>query len=223
MPTMLVTPVTARSAPGQRAARRDAATVLTAPASVDAALAAATREVLIAGWYGADGTLGRADRDNLRRGVRYRVLLPDSARDRPAVCRRFGCLAGDVEVRTVPVVPAATAVIDAAVALFPAARPADGVALVTLTGVVAGAVALFERLWDGALPLSGDDGAGGRERELLALMSAGHTDESAAARLGVSVRTVRRMMSALMVRLGARSRFQAGLRAAGRGLLTPPC
>lgn len=222
MTPMLATPVTTRSAPGQGTARYGAATVLITPASVDAALATATREVLIAGWRGPDGTLGRADRDNLRRGVRYRVLLPDSVRAHPAACRRLGCLAGDAQIRTVPVVPAGSAVIDAAVALFPLARPADGVALVALTGVVAAAVALFERLWDGAVPLSGHDGAGGRERELLALMSAGHTDESAAARLGVSVRTVRRMMSALMVRLGARSRFQAGLRAAGCELLTPP-
>jgi DNA-binding NarL/FixJ family response regulator len=52
-------------------------------------------------------------------------------------------------------------------------------------------------------------------------MSAGYTDESAAARLGVSVRTVRRMMSTIMTRLGARSRFQAGIRAADRGMLVP--
>jgi DNA-binding CsgD family transcriptional regulator len=221
MTPMLVTPVTNRSAPGQSAARSDAATLLTTPASVDAALATATREVLIAGARGVDGTLGRADRDNLRRGVRYRVLLPDSARDDPGV-RRLGSLVGDVRVRTVPVVPAGSAVIDAAVALFPLARPAGGVALVPLTSVVAAAVALFERLWDGAAPLSGDDVADRRERDLLALMSDGHTDESAAARLGVSVRTVRRMMSALMARLGARSRFQAGLRAAGNGPPAPP-
>lgn len=200
-------------------------TVLTTPATVDAALATATHEVLIAGagWRGPDITLGRVDHDNLRRGVRYRVLVPDSVRGHPAACLRLRCLGGDARIRTVPVVPAGAAVIDATVALFPLTRFSDGVALVELSGVVDAAVALFEGLWDGAVPLAADgDAGGGRERELLALMSAGHTDESAAARLGVSVRTVRRMMSALMARLGARSRFQAGLRAADRGLLTPP-
>ncbi|GAA3924602.1 helix-turn-helix domain-containing protein [Actinoplanes auranticolor] len=51
----------------------------------------------------------------------------------------------------------------------------------------------------------------GRERELLKLLAAGMTDESAAVRLGISARSVRRMMSGVMDRLGARSRFQAGI------------
>jgi DNA-binding NarL/FixJ family response regulator len=58
-----------------------------------------------------------------------------------------------------------------------------------------------------------------RERQLLTLLTAGYTDESAAARLGISVRTVRRMVSGIMNRLGARSRFQAGVKAADRGWL----
>jgi DNA-binding NarL/FixJ family response regulator len=58
-----------------------------------------------------------------------------------------------------------------------------------------------------------------REKELLSLLSSGSTDESAAARLGVSVRTVRRMVADIMNRLGARSRFQAGVKAADRGWL----
>lgn len=40
-----------------------------------------------------------------------------------------------------------------------------------------------------------------------------HTDEAASRRLGVSLRTYRRRVAALMAALGARSRFQAGLRA----------
>jgi DNA-binding CsgD family transcriptional regulator len=60
-----------------------------------------------------------------------------------------------------------------------------------------------------------------RELELLALLAAGLTDGSVAARLGVSERTVRRTMAATMLRLGARSRFQAGLLAAHLGLVAP--
>jgi len=45
------------------------------------------------------------------------------------------------------------------------------------------------------------------------------TDETAARRLGVSLRTVRRQMAALMERLCATSRFEAGLKAAQRGWL----
>jgi DNA-binding NarL/FixJ family response regulator len=58
-----------------------------------------------------------------------------------------------------------------------------------------------------------------RERQLLTLLTAGYTDESAAVRLGISVRTVRRLVSGIMNRLGARSRFQAGVKAADRGWL----
>jgi len=53
----------------------------------------------------------------------------------------------------------------------------------------------------------------------LGMPVAGATDEVVAAQLGVAVRTVRRTVATLMNRLGARSRFQAGVKAAGRGWL----
>jgi DNA-binding CsgD family transcriptional regulator len=56
-----------------------------------------------------------------------------------------------------------------------------------------------------------------QERDLLRLLGQGLTDASAARQLGVSLRTVRRMMAELMARLDARSRFEAGIRAAERG------
>ncbi|MEU4221706.1 helix-turn-helix transcriptional regulator [Actinoplanes sp. NPDC026623] len=60
-----------------------------------------------------------------------------------------------------------------------------------------------------------------REAMLLALLADGLTDESVAIRLGISERTVRRTMASIMLRLGARSRFQAGLIAARLGLPAP--
>lgn len=51
------------------------------------------------------------------------------------------------------------------------------------------------------------------------LLAKGLTDETAAGRLGVSLSTIRRSMAAIMERLGARSRFEAGLRAAHMGWL----
>ncbi len=62
-----------------------------------------------------------------------------------------------------------------------------------------------------------DDGPTSQERDLLRLLGQGLTDASAARQLGVSLRTVRRMMAELMARLDARSRFEAGIRAAERG------
>ncbi|SNQ48616.1 conserved hypothetical protein [Frankia canadensis] len=57
------------------------------------------------------------------------------------------------------------------------------------------------------------------ERLLLRLLGLGVKDEAVSRHLGVSVSTVRRMISDLMTVLDARSRFQAGARAAQRGWL----
>lgn len=207
--------------------------VLWTHAGVDATLATASRDVLITSRLCARpgepiGMLRRVDHENLRRGVRYRVLFPDRARTIPVLATRLGSLAlAGAEVRTVPDVPMDATVIDEALAVLPNARQdgrTDGVAMFRLPSVVSTIVELFERVWPSAVSLIASDVPVGtelseRERELLALLSAGCTDESAAARLGVSVRTVRRMMSTIMNRLGARSRFQAGVKAADRGWL----
>lgn len=50
-----------------------------------------------------------------------------------------------------------------------------------------------------------------RERELIALLSQGHTDVTAAERLGISPRSVTNIVRSLMDRLGVENRFQLGL------------
>jgi DNA-binding NarL/FixJ family response regulator len=50
-----------------------------------------------------------------------------------------------------------------------------------------------------------------REKALVELLAAGHTDASAARRLGVSPRTVSYTLQALMDRLKVENRFQLGL------------
>jgi DNA-binding NarL/FixJ family response regulator len=49
-------------------------------------------------------------------------------------------------------------------------------------------------------------------------LGSGLTDEAAAKRIGVSLRTYRRRVAELMARLEVDSRFQAGLRAGELGL-----
>ncbi|MET0132087.1 MAG: helix-turn-helix transcriptional regulator [Kibdelosporangium sp.] len=200
---------------------------LSTHAGVDAQLAAAAREVLVTSTMppgGADpiAMFRRLDHNNLRRGVRYRILLPDRARTTPGWATGLGALAlSGADVRTMPDVPMSALVIDRTVALLPGD---GGVAMFQLPSVVRTTVELFERVWPAAAPVTpgevpDDTELDTREIELLALLSAGCTDESAAARLGVSVRTVRRTVAAIMGRLGARSRFQAGVKAADRGWL----
>ncbi len=101
---------------------------------------------------------------------------------------------------------------------------AAGALQVADPGLVAPLVVLFEQTWSSATPLDpgrlpADDIPNGKERALLRLVAEGCTDAAAAGQLHVSHRTARRMMAVLMERLGARSRFEAGVKAARRGWL----
>lgn len=58
------------------------------------------------------------------------------------------------------------------------------------------------------------------DRNLLRLLAVGMTDEAVARQLGLSLRTTRRRIAALMSHLSASSRFQAGAEAAKRGWLS---
>lgn len=89
--------------------------------------------------------------------------------------------------------------------------------------LVDGVYSLFSAIWDNSLDLDtylrGDlphlDADG---RTILEALGSGLTDEAAARRLGVSLRTYRRRVAELMAKLEADSRFQAGLRAGELGL-----
>jgi LuxR family transcriptional regulator, transcriptional regulator of spore coat protein len=50
-----------------------------------------------------------------------------------------------------------------------------------------------------------------RERALVLLLAQGHTDVSAAEKLGISARSVTNILRTLMDRLGVENRFQLGL------------
>jgi DNA-binding CsgD family transcriptional regulator len=203
-------------------------------AAIEALVASASREVLVMSRLDTPGRhpmggIRRIDPVNVRRGVRYRVIVPDTARTEPGLTTRLGTwsLSG-VDARTVADVPTDALVIDGSIVVLPSdpdpSTPTAGTAVLRLPSVVTTTIELFERVWTVAVPLvaselPGTDDLGPRERELLSLLSVGCTDESAAARLDVSVRTVRRMVADIMNRLGARSRFQAGVKAADRGWL----
>ncbi|TDO57320.1 regulatory LuxR family protein [Kribbella sp. VKM Ac-2571] len=157
--------------------------------------------------------------------VRYRILVPDAARTDPMLARRLQQLTRNgAQVRTATTVPLCAMIVDSATVALPADRTGRGaVSILRLASAVGAVTELYERIWHAATPLRQPTGLGDasgltvREREVLSLLGDGGTDASAAAQLGVSVRTVRRMVSEMMARLGAQSRFQAGLKAAERG------
>ncbi|MFD5279862.1 DNA-binding response regulator [Streptomyces rubrogriseus] len=89
--------------------------------------------------------------------------------------------------------------------------------------LVGGVHALFEAAWEAATDLASflrgdrphlDAGS----RTVLRALGSGATDEAAARELGMSLRTYRRRVAALLDALDAGSRFQAGVRAGELGL-----
>jgi DNA-binding CsgD family transcriptional regulator len=165
------------------------------------------------------------DEASLRRGLVMCTVYLDSVRNdtRSAEYAHWLTALGG-QVRTVPSLPSRMLIIDKAVAVVPVDHDAlDAGALVLGgPGAVQILLALFASTWQaakpfGAPPQRDHHGLTHQEREILSLLGTGRTDEGVARQLGVSLRTVRRIMSQLMVRMNARSRFQAGLMARDLG------
>ncbi|GHJ50158.1 transcriptional regulator [Catellatospora sp. TT07R-123] len=163
----------------------------------------------------------------LERGVRIRNLYLDSVRNDPGtLAHARWMMSMGSQSRTVPTLPMRLVIIDREVALVPIDphRTRAGALELRQPGVVAGLVALFEHLWTTGTPFGqamprDEHDLSPNELALIRLLADGHTDESAARKLAVSVRSVQRMMTGLTERLGAASRFQAGVESARRGWL----
>ncbi|MCX4783668.1 helix-turn-helix transcriptional regulator [Streptomyces sp. NBC_01264] len=163
----------------------------------------------------------------LDRGVTIRAVCRESFRNDPDTLAYAHWLTEHgSQMRTLPTVPIQMIIIDRRTALLPLdpADPRAGALEVQSPGIISALCALFEQCWSagtvfGEQPETDRNGCTPIERTLLAMVASGDTDESAARKLGVSLRTVRRMMSNLMERLEAASRFQAGVNATRRGWL----
>ncbi|MFI5836120.1 LuxR C-terminal-related transcriptional regulator [Micromonospora sp. NPDC051300] len=161
----------------------------------------------------------------LRRGVRIRNVYQDSFRNDPATLAHARWMATlGSQSRTTATLPMRMVIVDRRTALVPIdpEDPRRGALELSGIGVIAALVALFEQVWRsgvpfGTAPSRDEQGLTPQERDLLGLLADGHTDESAARKLSVSVRSVQRTMSSLSERLGAASRFQAGLQAGRQG------
>ncbi|MFC4061033.1 DNA-binding response regulator [Planomonospora corallina] len=160
-------------------------------------------------------------------GLAVRKLLsPVALADEAARSHLREVMAGGAQVRISSTgLPHETIVIDRRVAIL-AGRDAPGPREFTVTtspALVGGVHALFQAAWEAATDLgaylAGDvphldaDGLA-----VLRALGSGHTDEAAARRLGLSLRTYRRRVAELMAKLDAGSRFQAGVRVGELGL-----
>lgn len=163
-----------------------------------------------------------AQRELLDRGVTSRMIY-----ERDFVAARAGALRQIEEMvesgqqaRVLPDLPLKLYVVDDRLALLLLAHePADAVTALVVhpSGLLEALIALFEALWRRAMPLRLAPSARhrpGDDARLIALLLSGLTDEAIARQLGVGRRTAERRIAELMSRLGARTRFQAGILAA---------
>jgi sugar-specific transcriptional regulator TrmB/DNA-binding CsgD family transcriptional regulator len=163
--------------------------------------------------------------DAIDRGVRLRTIYPDGARNRPSTIAYARWLSElGSEVRTAPSLPLQMLLVDRRIAMVPVNADGGGgsAVIVSIGGIATALYALFASVWRKSTRLGlyrdrDENDLTHQGLEALKLLGKGCTDEVIARRLGVSVRTARRVASELLTRLDARSRFQAGARAVARG------
>ncbi|MFE2441770.1 helix-turn-helix transcriptional regulator [Streptomyces melanosporofaciens] len=163
----------------------------------------------------------------LRRGVAYRTLYSITSLESPdLLAYAEGMVALGEQARVLPTVPMKLLVVDGRTAMLPLTSSDVGLAysavIVRHSALTDALQTLFETFWQQGTPLSGTPDDGDEElsavdRRLVGLLAAGMKDEAIARHLGVSLRTLRRRVSDLQLRLAATGRFQAGVRAAHRG------
>lgn len=170
-----------------------------------------------------EGAMLEVVRELVASGRRSRAIYPVRVlREAPEVVRARAEV-GE-EIRVLPEVPTRMFVIGTTHAVLP--EPLGFVdeprTLVRQQGLVEALALLFEMMWERAstVPeLEQRDPRSDLRRFLLRQLATGAQDEQIARTLGLSLRTVRRRVAALMTELGADSRFQAGVEAVRRGWL----
>jgi DNA-binding CsgD family transcriptional regulator len=157
--------------------------------------------------------------------VRCRSIYAASAMDDPAARRIITtCTEAGEQARLLPALPMKMKLADHTTAMLPLTPAGTAGALVVRAPVIIAALReYFELLWQRATPLKASQPAapGDRltpaQRAVLELMAEGLHDDAIAHRLGISTTTVRRHITAVIDRLGVRSRFAAGAAAQRRG------
>ncbi len=168
------------------------------------------------------------------RGVRYRVVLERESLEAPgAMATVTWGLGRDTLVRVADRVPTKLLVTDGEAAMVPLLTDgSDPSALfVRASGLLVPLQALFEAVWEAAVPLrllddgrvrEQPDGPDELDLRILSLLLAGLTDSAVAKALDLGLRTVQRRVSGLHDRAGVTSRLQLGWEARERGWVTRP-
>jgi DNA-binding NarL/FixJ family response regulator len=125
------------------------------------------------------------------------------------------------EARLLPRVGMKMKIADDAIALLPLTPTGMSGAMLIRSAVVVEALReYFELLWERAVPFGAaqpQSPLSDVQRNILALLAQGMTDENITRRLGLGLSTVQRNVTTLREALGARTRFAAGAAAVRRG------
>jgi DNA-binding CsgD family transcriptional regulator len=159
--------------------------------------------------------------ERMAAGIGYRVIYSRAACDDPVAGPNLVRMAEHGEqARTLADPPMKLVLADDELAALPLPTEST-VLLVHHSALLDALTRMFETLWRLAIPVSADGDAplDERDRLILTLLASGATDDAIARRMGVNRRTVVRRVSTLQERLGATTRFQAGLQAGRRGWL----
>ncbi|MFF9645089.1 helix-turn-helix transcriptional regulator [Kitasatospora aureofaciens] len=173
----------------------------------------------------------RRDEEVLGRRVSIRTIHSESMLRVPRGRAHLKALrkAGG-QIRISATLPYRLIVLDANLAFVPPPNSGDGAepALVVVRNpdLVSLFVQTFEFCWQEARPAEvappSRQGPTARQYQVLRLMQLGYKDEAIAREIGVSSRTMRRIVRELFEQLDATGRFSAGMAAQARGWLVPP-
>ncbi|MCT2585534.1 LuxR C-terminal-related transcriptional regulator [Actinophytocola gossypii] len=159
-------------------------------------------------------------------GLRYRAVYHQAVYSDPDLFASMTRMVGlGEDARVLADLPVKLTIGDDDTALLvpdPDGTGLSGALAVRTPGLVTALAGVFETLWTLGVPLTSggaDEPLSEPDRAIVTLLAAGVTDDVIARRLRLSRRTVVRRVAALLDRLGATTRFQAGVQAAHRGWL----
>lgn len=164
--------------------------------------------------------------DLVKRGITVRAICEHRSRADFTTRMKIKHLTDDgVMIRTVSRVPRAAVIFDQSSAILLGIADGEPTGSRVRDGrVIQFLLDIFSHMWDAATPVRSFESGYAEvvddlQLTIAGLMAKGFTDEVLAKKLGMSVRTCRRHIAAMMHDLEAVSRFQAGVRAASRSLL----
>lgn len=181
--------------------------------------------VLVHPPFAVDGARSSEEQlQTMSRGLRIRGIYGPRAFDEPGALEYARRAVAAGEEARLGDVPIKLAVADNRTAMLPLTSEhchmVDSALVIHPSALFDALVSLFEVLWRAAVPLRAE-GEAAPEDDVLALLCSGMTDDAIARQLGVSSRTIQRRIRELCDRLGARTRFHAGLLAAERHAPSP--